>query len=99
MLTLSLQWGQPKDPNNRTMKRRIGKGSSAVEKWPVILTGQLGDTMSLLGQMNNLTAYLDNSAAFEEYLNKQNIDVHLQKYGLQRRRIHHIMPPVFAFID
>ena len=43
-------------------------------------------------------ALFDNSAAFEEYLKKQDIDDAAQKAGLKRKTKHTVVPHVGSFI-
>jgi hypothetical protein len=50
--------------------------------------------MTLSTYMNDQTAYLDNSAAFKEYLRKYGMNDSLQKHGLKLRKTCEIVPHV-----
>jgi hypothetical protein len=50
--------------------------------------------MTMVMSLSNLTAYLDNSSAFAEYLRKYGMNDALEKLGLELRQKHRIVPHV-----
>jgi hypothetical protein len=53
--------------------------------------------MAMLGQISQLTAYLDNYAAFKEYLSKFGMEDALRQQNLALRQVNKIIPHVRAF--
>jgi hypothetical protein len=50
--------------------------------------------MTVLGQISQLTAYMDNYGAFKEYLCKYGMDEALREHKLTLRHVHTITPTV-----